>query len=181
VLREGSITAMLGELKRGDLDFIVVTEMQESDDALLQEYLRDSPVKILVRSDNPLVGKSSLTPGELAGLQWTMPLPTDPIRRTFYDILARHGVDTVQLLMETNSPLVMKNLVREIGCAAFFPVHMYNAAQDSDLAFLEIPSLFWNRRLNVVRRRFTELTPSAELLLRELRDIGLSSEGGGRA
>lgn len=176
VLREGSITAMLDELKRGDLDFMIVTELEEIDDSLMQEYLRDSPVKVMVRSDNPLVGNTAPTPADLAALQWTMPLPTDPIRRTFYNILSRYGVESVQLLMETNSPLVMKNLVREIGCAVFFPVHMYDQAQDKDLAFLEVPSLWWNRRLNVVRRRFTDLTPSAELLLRELRDIRLYSE-----
>lgn len=181
VLREGSITAMTEELKRGELDFMVVTELQEIDDSLIQEYLRDSPVKILVRHDNPLVGKTSLTPDELASLEWTMPLPTDPIRRTFYDILKSNGVSDIQLVMETNSPLVMKNLVREIGCAAFFPIHLYDANFDRDLIFLEVEPLSWNRRLNVVRRRFSNLPPSADAVLHELRNIGSVSESAGQS
>lgn len=177
ILREGFMPTLISELMRGELDFIVVTELEEMDQSLIQEYLTESPVKIMARRDHPLLRHGRPSRDDLAALDWAMPLQTDPIRHHIYDILGRNGIPSVNVIMETNSLLAMKNFVREVGCISFFPVHMYDEQQDRDLTFIDIPELVWHRRLNIVRRRLSSLPPSAEILLTEIKAITSTFRG----
>lgn len=171
ILREGFMPTLLSELLQGKLDFVVATELEEPHPSLVQEYFTDSPVRLLARADNPLAARKRISPDALRHHDWIMPMATDPIRQHMNNLLKQNGVGPVPIIMETNSVAAMKNFVREMDCLTFFPVHSYSPTQDADLAFLNVPELLWNRRLDIVRRRLSPLSPAASVLVDEIKSL----------
>ena len=171
VLREGFMPTLISELLQGKLDFVVATELEEPHPSLVQEYFTDSPVRLLARADNPLASGKKVSLAELRHHDWIMPLATDPIRQHMQNLLKQNGVGPVSIIMETNSVPAMKNFVREMNCVTFFPVHSYSPSQDTDLVFLNVPELVWDRRLDIVRRRLSPLSPAAKVLVDEIKSL----------
>ena len=65
ILREGFMPTLISELLQGKLDFVVATELEEPHPSLVQEYFTDSPVRLLVRADNPLATGKSISAAAL--------------------------------------------------------------------------------------------------------------------
>lgn len=171
VLCEGFVPTLISELVQGKLDFIVATELEGLHPSLVQEYFTDSPVRLLARADNPLANGKRIPATKIRHYDWIMPLATDPIRQHMHNLLAQNGVEPISVIMETNSVPAMKNFVREMDCLTFFPVHLYSPSQDGDLAFVNVPELVWHRRLDIVRRRLSPLSPAAQVLVDEIKSL----------
>lgn len=179
VVREGFNPTLVTELIRGELDFIVVTEIEDLDPILEQEPLLESTVVLLARRGHPLAGKPDLRPADLAGARWIMPLKGDPIRRQLETLLSRTGIAGLDVTAESNSVGAIMAYIRESDAIGFYPRVMIEGEPAAHgLVVLEIPELVWHRTLNVVRRRRVSLPPAARLLVGELKR--LSAEMGGR-
>jgi DNA-binding transcriptional LysR family regulator len=79
-----------------------------------------------------------------------LPSPAcDPIRREL-----DNGLESVNVIAETNSLLTTLGCIRESAAIGFFPRLMIEFSQGvDDLVFLDLPALAWQRTLGVVRRR----------------------------
>lgn len=178
VIREGFMPTLVSELVQGQLDFIVVTEIEDLDPILAQERLMESAVVLLARSGHPLAQKRNLTPADLSGSDWIMPLKGDPIRDQVERLLDSNAVQDVRVLAESNSVTAIMSYVRETNVIGFFPKLMIDSAEDGrGLAMLEVPGIFWRRTFNIVRRRRVSLPPAAQLLIGELKRLSDEMEG----
>jgi DNA-binding transcriptional LysR family regulator len=172
IVREGFVPTLMTEIIQGSLDFIVVTEVDDLDAELTQEPLAVSPVGLAVQAGHPLTQKSNLSPRDLAGAKWLLPLPSDPIRRQLDAALARNGLQRINVVAESNSVLFTVAYIRETGGIGFLPrAILEQGRRTGDLDILDVPQLAWQRQLNIVRRKRASLSPPARLLLQELRTV----------
>lgn len=173
VIREGFMPTLISEVIRGQLDFIVVTEIDDLDPVLVQELLFKTKVALLVRADHPLTRNPDPRPADIRDASWVMPLTGDPIRSRLEGLLTENGIDSVNVVAESNSLMTTMSYVRASDAIAFFPKLMIESPEQmKGLALVEIPGIVWQRRLNIVRRRRTSLPPAARLLIEEVGRIG---------
>lgn len=172
VIREGFMPTLVSELVQGQLDFIVVSEIEDLDPILTQERLLQSAVGILARAEHKLARKTRLKAADLAGADWIMPLKGDPIRLQLENLLRANAVDPVRVAAESNSVTAIMSYVRETDAIGFFPKMMLDGAETArGLTFLDVPGIVWLRSLNIVRRRRVSLPPAAQLLIGELKRV----------
>ncbi len=171
IVREGMMSNMIVEVLHGDLDFIVVTlSNQTPDDELIQESLIESPVSIVARAGHPLGSQSPLSPDELAELPWVLPLGSDPVRQKLEEMLAKCGIEKINVLVESDSVQFIMEYLRETDAVGFFPEPMIMRSRNKDdFTILNVKELKWQRKLGIIRRKRTSLTPAASLLVQELK------------
>ncbi|MBT3914780.1 MAG: LysR family transcriptional regulator [Rhodospirillaceae bacterium] len=171
IVREGMMSNMIVEVLHGDLDFIVVTlSDQTPDDDLIQESLIDSPVSIVARAGHPFGNQNPLSPDALAEMPWILPLGSDPVRQKLEEMLAKCGIEKINVLVESDSVQFIMEYLRETDAIGFFPEPMIMRSRiKEDFAILDVKELKWQRQLGIIRRKRTSLTPAALLLVQELK------------
>jgi len=173
IVREGMMSNMIVEVLHGDLDFVVVTlSDQTPDDDLIQESLIESPVSIVARAGHPLGGQRPLSPNALTEMPWVLPLGSDLVRQKLEEMLAIYGIDKINVLVESDSVQFIMEYLRETDAVGFFPEPMIMRSRNkNDFTILNVKELKWQRKLGIIRRRRTSLTPAALLLVHELKSL----------
>ncbi|HYS68436.1 MAG TPA: LysR substrate-binding domain-containing protein [Paraburkholderia sp.] len=170
---EGRMSALLQELRRGDLDMIVGRLPNKSDTVGLQEKaLLTTPIKLVTGTHHPLAGKKKVQWSDLKGFPWILPpsgsLLRDPIENTF----ARHGLPMPSDYIETLSTHLIRAYIQINDAIALHTVDMlYPYAEVSPIHVLPIDLSLTTRPLGVVWRADKPLAPSATLLLRCLEKV----------
>lgn len=171
IVREGMMSNMIIEVLHGDLDFIVVTLADQSpDEELVQESLIESPVSIVARAGHPLSGSGLVPPELLKEMPWVLPLGSHPVRIKLEGMLARCGIENINVVAESDSVQFMMEYLRETDAVGFFPEPMIMRSRiKDDFAILDVKEFKWQRQLGIIRRKRTSLTPAALLLVQELK------------
>ena len=178
MVREGFTPNLVTEVIQGNLDFAVVTEATELDPALQQAAIADSPIAVMAGARHPLARKARLSVRDLANAKWILPLKSDPVRAPLDEALKRNGLDPVDVTAESNCVVFTMSYVRQTKVIGFFPRAMIDyGGLSAGLTFLDLPELTWNRQFNIVQRRGTQISPAAQLLVRELRALAQESAG----
>jgi DNA-binding transcriptional LysR family regulator len=83
-IREADFTDPTAGLRAGLVD-VALTRAPFDDTGLSTQVLRTDPVGVVLRADDPLVGRESVRLAELAGRRWfQLPDGTDPIWRAYW-------------------------------------------------------------------------------------------------
>ncbi|MGH8781784.1 LysR substrate-binding domain-containing protein [Paraburkholderia sp.] len=170
---EGRMSALLQELRRGDLDMIVGRLPNRSDTIGLQEQvLLDTPIKLVTGPQHPLAGRKKLQWSDLSGFPWILPPPGSLLREPIENTLARHGLPMPSNYIETLSTHLIRAYIQINDAIALHTVDMlYPYADVSPIHVLPLDLSLVTRPLGVVWRADKPLAPSAALLLRCLETV----------
>lgn len=132
---DGTYDALLGDLRRGSLDFLVgaLREPAPIGD-IVQERLFDDRLALLARPDHPLARQDSLTIDDLLAFPWVVPRQGTPTRAQFETIFTSAGKEPPKRLIESGSLLLMRGLLTEgthLGC-----ISRYQAQSECDHGLL---------------------------------------------
>lgn len=122
LVREGSATALLPALRRGELDLVVgrVTSDVPSDGLEFEAYYRE-PMTVVARVGHPLARRRALKLRELVGEAWIFPAPEAPYRRRLDAAFQQAGVAPPRRLVESVSVAVNKMLVQKTDMLGVMP------------------------------------------------------------
>jgi DNA-binding transcriptional LysR family regulator len=122
LVQEGSATALLPALRRGELDLVVGRVSSEVPaEGLDFEAFYSEPMQVVARTGHPLARRRSLTLGELAAQMWIVPAPDAPYRRRLDAAFRQAGVAPPRRLVESVSIAVNKMLVQKSDMLGVMP------------------------------------------------------------
>ncbi|MEM9047223.1 MAG: LysR family transcriptional regulator [Pseudomonadota bacterium] len=115
---EGRYDALLGGLRRGDVDVIIGALRQPAPiEDVMQERLFDDRLAILAGNHHPLVGRTDLSRDELRGYSWVVPREGAPARDQFDAFFAERGPP--ESVIQAGSILLMREILSasdHLGC-----------------------------------------------------------------
>ena len=170
---EGRMSALLPDLRRGDLDMIVGRLPNKSDTVGLQEQvLLDTPVKLITGPHHPLAKRTELRWSELNGFPWVLPPPGSLLREPVENTFARHGLPMPSSYIETLSTHLIRSYLQINDAIAIHTVDMLYPTSDlCPIHVLPLDVRLITRPLGVLWKVDKPLAPSAQLLLRCLEKV----------
>jgi DNA-binding transcriptional LysR family regulator len=104
---------LLAALSRGELDAVVV-HLPVDESVMASLPLASYRFRVAMRHDDPLAGRQSLTPRDLAGRTLVMsPLTQQPLAmQQMYDQLAAKGVRDIRMLTDTDAQVLAAHVRR---------------------------------------------------------------------
>ncbi|MDH4094007.1 MAG: LysR family transcriptional regulator, partial [Betaproteobacteria bacterium] len=113
LVQEGSATALLPALRRGELDLVVGRVTSDvPGEGLEFETFYNEPMQVVARAGHPLGRRRALALADLAGEMWIVPAPDAPYRRRLDAAFRQAGVAPPRRLVESVSIAVNKMLVQ---------------------------------------------------------------------
>jgi DNA-binding transcriptional LysR family regulator len=165
---EGRMSALLQELRRGDLDMIVGRLPNKSDTVGLQEHsLLDTPIKLITGIQHPLASKKKVQWSDLKDFPWILPPSGSLLREPLENTFARHNVPMPSNYIETLSTHLIREYIQIYDAIALHTIDMLYpyGKEDSPIHVLPLDLSLVTRPLGVVWRADKPLAPSASLLL----------------
>jgi DNA-binding transcriptional LysR family regulator len=176
-LHEGTLDQLIPGLQAGHLDLIVGRLSKElMDDASLSfEPLFEDPPVIVVSSSHPLARKRSVKWRDLSGLPWILPPVAAPMHRRLLAVLADHGIEAPDDVIESNTNLGNVPLLRGSNRLCLEPRSQALELQDEgSAAIVPLPLGGVLGPVGAVLRKEVERTPMVALFLECLRESALA-------
>jgi DNA-binding transcriptional LysR family regulator len=131
LVQEGSATALLPALRRGELDLVVGRVSSDvPSEGLEFEAFYSAPMQVVARPAHPLARRRRLALRDLAGEMWIVPAADAPYRRRLDAAFRQAGVAPPRRLVESVSVAVNKMLVQKTDMLGVMPrdvAHEYAA------------------------------------------------------
>ena len=122
LVHEGSATALLPALRRGELDLVVGRVSSDvPGEGLDFEAFYSEPMQVVARVGHPLARRRALKLRDLAGEMWVVPASDAPYRRRLDAAFREAGVASPRRLVESVSIAVNKMLVQKTDMLGVMP------------------------------------------------------------
>lgn len=103
---------LVAEIRARFIDIGIGREpLARSDDDLSFERLFDDPLYVVAGADHPLARRRRITPAELAGQRWVLPMPEAPVSQQLRDVFERQGASMPASIIASMSVLVRYELL----------------------------------------------------------------------
>jgi DNA-binding transcriptional LysR family regulator len=167
LISEGKMSALLPELRRGELDMIVGRLPNKSDTSGLEEkVLFDTPVALVTGPNHPLARKRKLQWSDLTGFPWILPPPGSLLREPLENTFARHAIPMPSNTIETLSTHLIRSYLQISDAIAIYAGDLLRHVPDlAPISVLPLELSLITRPLGVIWSRDKALAPSARLLL----------------
>lgn len=112
-IEEGTRAALLGSLRRGELDCVIGRlDIGATDLEFHCEKLTRMPIRIVTGRTHPLAGARRVSLAELAKYPWVLPSPGAPIRSVIDSLFVSAGIAAPTPLLESTSIRLNYEIVR---------------------------------------------------------------------
>jgi DNA-binding transcriptional LysR family regulator len=164
---EGRMSALLPELRRGELDLIVGRLPSRSEMAGLQEHaLIDTPVRLVTGAHHPLASHPNPQWADLSGFPWILPPTGSLLREPIENKLAHHGLPIQSHCIETLSTHMIRAYLQVSDAIALHSIDtMYPYADVNPIHVLPLDPNLVTRPLGIIWRSDRPLAPTAAQLL----------------
>ena len=172
---DGPYPEQLGALLDGRIDFILGALRDPAPQGVIQEWLFDDPLVILVRQGHPLArdfdsDRDKLTPDQLGALAWVLPHGATPARQHFEDFMALKGLEPPARVIECSSVVATRALLLDTDYAAVLSRQQVEIELDQKLLKVMGPPLTGSHRpIGIAWRQSFRPTRLQGALLDELR------------
>lgn len=121
---DGSYGDLLLDLREGKIDIIIgaLRDPVPIDDVVQSLLFRDE-LSVVARSGHPLTRRPSISLNDIAAYPWVISRPDAPIRLRFESIFRDATVERPKQLIETNSLVMIRDLLLETDRLALVSAH----------------------------------------------------------
>ncbi len=156
-------------LLSGRVDFIVGALRPGAGDAFDDRVLIEDRVALVARSGHPLAGKRHLTDIDLSGYPWVLSRAGTPLRESLEAFFRGRGVAPPLPAVETGDLALLRGLLVESDMLTVLSAHqLHHEIATGQLAVLPYDMAGLERRIGLITRRGTHLSPGADALLGEI-------------
>jgi DNA-binding transcriptional LysR family regulator len=111
---EGTYAALLSGLRSGQIDWLIGALREQAAPAdVVEEYLFDDPLAIIMRVGHPLEHMQRCSVRQMASFAWIAPLRGSPLRAHFEALFSAAAVPVPVATIECNSLLAARALLLE--------------------------------------------------------------------
>jgi len=170
VIVDGTFDALVQQLRRAELDFIVGALRGNPPSAdITQEVLFDDRLAVIARAGHPLAQKRGrrrpLAWPDLYHASWVLPMPDTPAEAALAQALHAAGMPFPADQLRSNSALMMQAMLASSDRLALMsPRQVAREIQAGLLVELPLQARYFNRRIGVMQRGNYLPTPAAALL-----------------
>ena len=169
VTNESAFSALVTELRSGDIDFILGALRQN--DAVLDihnQVLFDEELILLARPQHPLAGHP-LTADDLAQTQWILPRDNTPARHLLDSAFQALGMNEPQPVVETGDLAIVRGLLLNSDMVAAVSSHQLEyELRAGILAPLQLNLPNTRREIGFTFRQGALHSPATQALLRSI-------------
>lgn len=168
---EGFWDRLASALVQNEIDLALAPCMPDTEEIeAVQDCLWTDASHVIAALDHPLRSRKTLRWSDLLKQRWALPGKGAEPYVQFERTLARHGLAMPEIVVDTRSVLVMKNLVARFGFLGWMNEPMFEPERKAGLiGALSVDGLTSARHLTAFRRRVGMLPTPAAKLLEELR------------
>jgi DNA-binding transcriptional LysR family regulator len=174
---EGTYEHLLAGLRAGEAD-VIIGALRDSGTApdVVQEYLFDDPLAIVVRARHPLAERKRLSAPALAKYQWIAPRAGSPLRAHFDALFDSLGLPVPEHVIECSSLAAARAFLLESDRMMLLSEHqIHYEMQTGVLKALPHPAGRVVRRIGLTLRRNWQPTGTQQRLLEILRERARSA------
>jgi DNA-binding transcriptional LysR family regulator len=170
-LLDGSYEHLLAALRAGEADLLVgALRLPAPAPDVREEPLFDDPLALVVRVGHPLAGRRRVTVRTLLHYPWIAPRRGAPLRQRFVELFAAAGQPTPSGLIECNSFLAARSLLRHSDRVMLLSAHQIEEELAAGLlTTLPHPSGLVSRCIGFSFRERWQPTAAQQDLLARLR------------
>jgi DNA-binding transcriptional LysR family regulator len=164
----GLIDALKPQLRAGELDLMIGTESR-LDAGFASAVLAEDSIVVAARAGHAIF-RGTPTLRALAEQRWVLQPPGAPTRDWLDHTFDRRRLPRPRVQVESSSLLMLPTLIAETGLLSFISRdHLDRRQGDSPLREVSLKETTMRRRLVVVHRENSYLTPAAQRLIALLR------------
>ncbi|WP_425826806.1 LysR substrate-binding domain-containing protein [Streptomyces fractus] len=169
VVREATPESLLVDLEAGRTDLIVGRLTADSSETVVRENLYDESVRVVVGSDNPLVGRDDLTLYALMDYPWILPGTETALRGELEAFFARNGIRLPENRVECTSFLAVRQMLIDNDVVAVLPALI--GRDDPRLTALPVSLDPIGHSVGVTLAKDRPLSPAGRAMLTTLRTV----------
>ena len=180
LVRSGTVSELLVELNRGDLDLLLTVLDERIEGANLKTHLLfDDHVVVAVGRRHPLVSRNNITIEDLARYRWVFLEDAMPLWRAIEEYARDHKTPMQTAPIQSNSVAFVRAMVNKNDLIAMLPSYAVRPGKDSgDLRYIEVerivdqkvlPKLV--RPMGLVYPADIELTAAGHALFRSITSV----------
>lgn len=176
---DGTYDHLLSALRHGEADFLIgaLRDPLPVND-VVQEYLFDDPLAIIVRAGHPLAGRKRISMATLAGYDWIAPRPGTPLRSHFDALFESSGHAPPHRPIECNSLVAARSILLESDRLMLLSEHQtFYERRAGLLVALPHPAGRIARRIGLTMRSDWHPTAAQAHLLRIVRKVATAQYG----
>ena len=168
---DGPYEEQLHALLNAQLDLIVGALRKPSPSiGVVQEALFEDPLFVVLRHEHPLSQRTSVSPMELAQLDWIAPRQGTPARAAFTGFFQDEGITPPEHVIECSSLIAIRSLLLESDRAALLPAQQVALEiKAGQLALMPRPLMGTSRAIGLTVRKDWQPTLVQERFLQILR------------
>lgn len=169
-LRVGLVHELLTMLERERIDFMIgPLRPADKRPGFAYDHLVDDHIAILCRSGHPLSSKASISPVELEDQGWLAHSRGSMLREQTERVLRQNGVETMHIVIETDSIRSAIEIVGSTDLITAMPVAPTKPYLDDRLVFLPFSHPDLMRPLGIIRPRVSKPDAILENFVSNLR------------
>lgn len=170
---EAPLDDLISGLELGDVDFLVGALPDSAQDgSLVFEALAEQAMVVLARHDHPLARRPDATLQDALTAAWVLPPERTPTRMALARCLEQQQLPAPRVSVESSDISVIRGLLLEAGMltAASPQLFQHEIASGAVVTLpFGLPST--QRAIGILRRSQEHSSPSAQLLMAEIRHV----------
>lgn len=165
---------LIGRLRLGELD-VVVGALPDNrvDPDLRFMRLTSDVIRVVGRKDHPLTRKRDRTLTDYAAQRWILPGRQELVRQRLAHAFMLAGLPEPILAVETESLSLILAALRMTDCLGLTTTQILTQEEAQGIVAVDHDTLRFRREAGIISRRHADLSPSAKLVIAELRKIAV--------
>ena len=165
---------LIGRLRLGELDAVVgALPDNRVDPDLRFMRLTSDVIRVVGRSDHPLGKKRDRTLADYAAQRWILPGRQELVRQRLARAFMLAGFAEPMPAIETDSLSLILAALRMTDCLGLTTSQILTQEEARGIVAIDHEALRFRREAGIVSRRHAELSPTAKLVIAELRKIAV--------
>lgn len=163
--------ALLRELRRGEVDFVVAELPSPIPPDLEATPLTSDSLGVMARAGHPLAGQRNVPITRLLDFPWASPPEATRAQQRLRALFTAMDLPPPEPVLETESMAFLIQFVRQSDALTFTVSTTLRIHESEDMVMLHTPQWATTRRAGVITRKGGWLSPAAQAIIDQLQQI----------